>query len=126
LLQVRGYCSGIPTTDGPGQGRDFPLGFDALEHAFAETNKHGTCLFRRNAAVCEHGETDAHQACEQVPRDSGGSVVENFVLGLDFIDVTTQVTDQSAGYVLCDGISFRTPVNASQDFRISDGRTKGV
>ena len=57
------------------------------------------------------------QACEQVPRDGGGSVVENFVLGLDFIDVTTQVTE-SIGRLraLASGISFRTPVNASQDF----------
>jgi hypothetical protein len=126
LLQVRRYGRDISTTDGPGQGRDFPLVFDALEHAFAKTNKHGTGLGRRNAAVGEHGETDAHQACDQVASDGGSSVVENFVLGLDFIDVTTQVTNHSAGYACGGSIPFRTPVNALQDFRISDGRTKGM
>jgi hypothetical protein len=76
--------------------------------------------------VCEHGETDAHQTCNQVAGDGGGGVVENFVLGLDFIDVTMQVTNQSAGYACGGSIPFRTPVNASQDFRISDGGTEGV
>jgi hypothetical protein len=37
-----------------------------------------------------------------------------------------QVTDQAAGYLCGDGIPFCTPVNAAQDFWISDGRTKGV
>jgi hypothetical protein len=126
LLQVRRYGRDISTTDGPGQGRDFPLVFDALEHAFAKTNKHGTGLGRRNAAVGEHSETDAHQACDQVTRDGCSRVVENFVLGLDCIDVTTQVTNQSAGYAFGGGISFRTPVNTAQNFWISDGRTEGM
>jgi hypothetical protein len=76
--------------------------------------------------VGEHGETDAHQTCEQVAGDGGSSVVENFVLGLDFIDVTMQVTDQAAGYLFGDGIPFCTPVNVAQHIWISDGRTKGV
>jgi hypothetical protein len=76
--------------------------------------------------VCEHGETDAHQTCNQVAGDGGGGVVENFVLGLDFTDVTMQVTDQAAGNLFGDGIPFCTPVHAAQDFWISDGRTKGV
>jgi hypothetical protein len=76
--------------------------------------------------VCEHGETDAHQACEQVAGDGCGSVVENFVLGLNCIDVTMQVTNQLAGYVFCGGISFRTPVNTAQNFWVSAGRTKGM
>jgi len=126
LLQVRSYGRNISATDGSGQGRDFPLVFDALEHAFAKTNKHGTGLDRRNAAVGEHGETDAHQTCDQVTRDGCSRVIENFVLGLDFIDVTTQVTNQAAGYAFGGGISFNTPVNAAQDFWISDGRTEGM
>jgi hypothetical protein len=113
LLQVLRHDSDITATDRASQRHDFPLGFDALEHAFAETDQHGTRLVRRYAAVREHGETEAHEARNQVAGHGCRGVVEHFVLGLDLTDVTTQVTDQAAGDVLGGGISLDTPVDAS-------------
>jgi hypothetical protein len=81
LLQVLRYDSGIPATNRASQRHDFPVGFDALEHTFAETDQHGTRLVRRNAAVREHGETDAHQTRNQVAGYGRSGVVEHFVLG---------------------------------------------
>jgi hypothetical protein len=112
LLQVLRHGRDIPTTDGASQRHDFPLGFDALEDAFAETNQHGTRLVRRYAAVREHGETDAHQARNQVAGHGRSGVVEHFVLGLNLTDMTAQVTYQAAGDVLRGRISLNTPVYA--------------
>src|SRR5215813_1387508 len=112
LLQVLRHGSGIPATDRASERHDFPLGFDALEHAFTETEQHGTRLVRRNAAVRQHGETDAHQTSNQVAGHGCSGVVKNFVLGFDLTDVTTEITDQSAGDVLCGSISLDTPVYA--------------
>jgi hypothetical protein len=112
LLQVLRHGSGIPATDGAGQRHNFPLGFDALEHAFTETDQHGTRLIRRYAAVRQHGEADAHQARNQVAGHGGSGVVEHFVLGLDLTDVTTQVTYQSTRDVLRGHIPLDTPVYA--------------
>jgi hypothetical protein len=113
LLQVLRHGSGIPATNGASQRYDLPLGFDALEHAFTETDQHGTRLVRRYAAVREHGETDAHQARNQVAGHGCSGVVENFVLGLDLTNVTAQVTYQAAGDVLRGRIPLDTPVYAS-------------
>ena len=82
LLQVLRHGSDIPTADGTSQCHDFPFGFDALEDAFAETDQHGTRLVRRDAAVRQHGETDAHQASDQVTGHSRRGVIEHFVIGL--------------------------------------------
>jgi len=112
LLQVLRHGSGIPTTDRASQGHDFAFDFDALEHAFAETDQHSTRLVRRNTTVREQGETDAHQACYEITSHGCSGVVENFVLGLDLTDVTAQVTNQSAGDVLCGSIPLDTPVYA--------------
>src|SRR5205823_8263463 len=111
-LQMLRHGSGIPATDRASQRHDFPLGFDALEHAFAETDQHGTRLVRRNAAVREHGETDAHQARNQVAGHGCSGVVENFMLRLNLTDVTAKVTNESAGDVLCGCIPLDTPVYA--------------
>ena len=54
LLQVLRHGSGIAATNRARQRHDFPFGFDALEHAFAETDQHGTRLVRRYAAVRQH------------------------------------------------------------------------
>jgi hypothetical protein len=126
LLQVLRHGSGIPAADGAGQRHDFPLGSNALEHTFAETDQHGTRLVRRYATVREHRETHAHQARNEVAGHGGGGVVEHFVLGLDLTDVTAQVTYQSVGNVLRSHIPLDTPVYAPEDLRISNGRTKGV
>jgi hypothetical protein len=126
LLQVLRDGRGIPAADGASQRHDFPVGFDALEDAFAESDQHGTRLVRRYAAVREHGETDAHQARNQVAGHGCSGVVEHFVLGLDLTDVTAKVTYQLVGDVLCGRIPLDTPVNAPKDLQISNGRTKGV
>jgi hypothetical protein len=126
LRQVLRHGSDIPATDRASQRHDFPLGFDALEDAFAETNQHGTRLVRRYAAVREHGETDAHQARNQVAGHGCSGVVEHFVFGLDLTDVTAKVTYQSAGDVLRGRIPLDTPVYTPEDLQISNGRTKGV
>ena len=107
------HGSSIPAADRASQRHNFPLGFDALEHAFAETDQHGTRLVRRHAAVREHGETEAHQARNQVAGHGCSGVVEHFVLGLDLTDVTAKVTNQLAGDVLCGSIPLDTPVYAS-------------
>src|SRR5438270_504144 len=107
------HGSSIPTADRASQRHNFPLGFDALEHAFAETDQHGTRLIRRHAAVREHRETEAHQARNQVAGHGCSGVVEHFMLGLDLTDVTVQVTNQAAGDVLCSSITLDTPVYAS-------------
>ena len=60
----------------------------------------------------EQGETDAHQACNEIACHGCSGVVENFVLGLDLTDVTAKVTNQSAGNVLCGSIPLDTPVYA--------------
>jgi hypothetical protein len=126
LLQVLHHGSDISTTDRAGQRYDLPLRFEALEYAFAEPDQHGTRLVRRYAAVCQHGETDTHQARNQVTGHGCSSVVEDFVLGLDLTDMTAEVTYQAAGDVLRGRIPLDTPVNAAEDLRISNGRTKGV
>jgi hypothetical protein len=112
LLQVLRHGSGIPAADRASQGHDFPLSFDVLEHAFAETDQHSTRLVRCNAAMREHGETEAHQARNQVAGHGCSGVVENFVLGLNLTDVTAKVTNQSAGDMLCGSIPLDTPVYA--------------
>jgi hypothetical protein len=75
-------------------------------------DQHSTRLVRGNAAVREHGETDAHQARNQVAGHGCSGVVENFVLGLDLTDMTAKVTNQSAGDVLGGSIPLDTPVYA--------------
>src|SRR5215813_12653135 len=112
LLQVLRHGSGIPATDRASERHDFPLGFNALEHAFTETDQHGTRLVRRNAAVRQHGETDAHQTSNQVAGHGRSGVVEHFVLGLDLTDVTAEITDQAARNVLCGRLPLDTPVYA--------------
>jgi hypothetical protein len=112
LLQVLRHGSDIPATDRPSQRHDFPFGFDALEHAFTEMDQHSTRLVRRNTTVREQGETDTHQACNEIAGHGCSGVVENFVLGLDLTDVTVKVTYQSAGDVLCSSIPLDTPVYA--------------
>jgi hypothetical protein len=112
LRQVLRHGSDIPATDRASQRHDFPLSFDTLEHAFAETDQHGTRLVRRYATVREHGETDAHQARNQVAGHGRSGVVEHFVLGLNLTDMTAQVTYQAAGDVFCGRIPLDTPVYA--------------
>jgi len=106
------HGSGIPATDRASQRHDFPLGFDALEHAFTETDQHGTRLVRRNAAVRQYGETDTHQTSNQVAGYGCSGVVEHFVLGFDLTDVTAEITDQAASDVLCGRLPLDTPVYA--------------
>src|SRR5215510_3779280 len=106
------YGSGIPATDRASEGHDFSLGFNALEYAFTETEQHGTRLVGRNAAVPQHGETDAHQASDQVAGYGCSGVVEHFVLGFDLTDVTSEITDQTASDMLCGSLPLDTPVYA--------------
>jgi hypothetical protein len=75
-------------------------------------DQHSTRLVRGNAAVREHGETDAHQARNEVAGHGCSGVVENFVLGLDLTDMTAKVTNQSAGDVLGGSIPLDTPIYA--------------
>src|SRR5262249_20946180 len=97
-----------------------------LEHTFAETDQHGTRLVRCNTAMREHGETDTHQARNQVAGHGCSGVVEDFVLGLDLTDVTAKVTNQSVGDVRGSSALLNTPMYAPQDLWISNGCTKGV
>jgi hypothetical protein len=126
LLQVLCHGSSIAATDGTSQRHDFSLGFDALEYAFAETDQHGTPLIRCHTTVRQHGETEAHQTRQQVASHCGSGVVEHFVLGLNFANVTAKVTNQSAGDVLCRSVPLNAPVYTTQDLWISNGRTKGI